>query len=328
MRIPIKYKFNKETLDYDQVKEPSLLARTLIKVAVYAVSSLAIFFLVVYFFTGITNFKDPKTAIIERNLKEWSSKLEIVNARYDALSMKLSEMENRDNNIYRSIFGMEPLNDDIREAGFGGVERYDYLKTADMSGHLTYVVRKSDILIKKAYVQSNSFDKVFDVAQRVGEMATCVPSIPPVDFTNTYKSSNFGMRLDPINKKYIRHHNGVDLAPRSHKDGEPVYVTGNGKVTEVEHHTRGFGNYIEIDHGFGYKTRYAHLSKILVTPGQEVKLGQQIAEMGNTGHSSGTHLHYEVIYMNKPVNPVNYYSADIKPEDYAAIIHKAEENPS
>ena len=328
MRIPVKYRFNKETLDYDPVKEPSLLQKTLIEVGVYILSSVAVFALILYFFVDITDLKDPKTAIIEKNLKEWTYKLELVNARYDAMSVKLAEMENRDNNIYRSIFGMEPLNDDIREAGFGGVDRYDYLKTADMSGHLTSVVQKSDILIKKAYIQSNSFDKVFDIAKRVGEMAVCVPSIPPVDLSNTYKTSNFGMRLDPVNKKAIRHHNGVDLAPRSHKQGEPIYATGNGKVVEVEYHNRGFGNYIVIDHGFGYKTRYAHLSTILVRDGQEIKLGQQIAKMGNTGHSSGTHLHYEVIYMNRPVNPVNYYSADINPEDYAAIITKAEENPS
>ena len=224
--------------------------KTLIGGLFYMVSSVGLFFLTVYVLADLCHFKDPKTAIIEGRLDEWNSKLEYVNVRFEKLSARLEDMENRDNLIYRSIFGMEPVSKDIRDAGYGGVDRYDYLKLADHTGRLTKTVRKSDVLLKKAYVQSNSFDDVYKASKKINEMVVCVPSIPPVDYTHVYKSSNFGMRLDPITKKRVRPHNGVDLAPYNRKDGEPVYVTGNGVVTKVGFERRGFGNYVEVTHGF------------------------------------------------------------------------------
>ena len=158
-------------------------------------------------------------------------------------------------------------------------------------------------------------------------MALCAPTIPPVNYAHVRQASGFGTRVDPILKDRYGRHLGVDLAPKSGKQGEPIYVTGNGVVKYVGYDAGGYGRYILVDHGFGYKTRYAHLSKALVVKGQEVKRGQLIGEMGNTGRSTGTHLHYEVIYMNRHVNPVNYYNKDILPEDYAAIIDSSNEKP-
>ena len=185
----------------------------------------------------------------------------------------------------------------------------------------------SDMLLKKAYVQSKSFDQVMLVSERAAEMALCAPTIPPVNYAHVRQASGFGTRVDPILKDRYGRHLGVDLAPKSGKQGEPIYVTGNGVVKAVGYDAGGYGRYVLVDHGFGYKTRYAHLSKALVVKGQEVKRGQMIAEMGNTGRSTGTHLHYEVIYMNRHVNPVNYYNKDILPEDYAAIIDSSNEKP-
>ena len=185
----------------------------------------------------------------------------------------------------------------------------------------------SDMLLKKAYVQSKSFDQVMLVSERAAEMALCAPTIPPVNYAHVRQASGFGTRVDPILKDRYGRHLGVDLAPKSGKQGEPIYVTGNGVVKYVGYDAGGYGRYILVDHGFGYKTRYAHLSKALVVKGQEVKRGQLIGEMGNTGRSTGTHLHYEVIYMNRHVNPVNYYNKDILPEDYAAIIDSSNEKP-
>ena len=139
-------------------------------------------------------------------------------------------------------------------------------------------------------------------------MAQCVPTIPPANFENVKFTSGYGRRLGPVSRKRVKQHNGIDLAPKSGKQGEPIYATGNGVVTKVSFQTGGFGQYIEIDHGFGYVTRYAHLADIET----------------RKGRSTATHLHYEVLYMGKPVNPVNYYDKDIEPEDYAAIINSEE----
>ncbi|MBO7257010.1 MAG: M23 family metallopeptidase [Bacteroidales bacterium] len=319
-----EYIFNKKTLSYELAEQSSLFSSSLRKMLLYSVSGVAFFLLILYVTTDILEITTPKTLLLEKNYKEWHSKLNLLGRRLNDIDQQLNEMERRDNNLYRSIFGMEQIPMDVRSAGIGGVDRYSYLESADFSGVLTRSVMKSDVLAKKAYLLSKSLDQISLYSKRAEEMAQCVPTIPPANFENVKFTSGYGRRLDPVSRKRVKQHNGIDLAPKSGKQGEPIYATGNGVVTKVSFQTGGFGQYIEIDHGFGYVTRYAHLRKTNVAKGQTVKRGQQIAEMGNTGRSTATHLHYEVLYMGKPVNPVNYYDKDIEPEDYAAIINSEE----
>ncbi|HIR63407.1 MAG TPA: M23 family metallopeptidase [Candidatus Coprenecus avistercoris] len=322
-----QYVLNRETLDYDVVKQPSTFQRYLKTILLYVFSSISVFVLSLYLITDVFELKTPKRLLVERDAKEWHSKLDLQQRRLESASAALADMENRDNSLYRSVFGMEKIPEDIRNAGYGGVDRYADIRERDYTGKLTSAVMLSDVLLKKAYVQSKSFDQVMLVSERAAEMALCAPTIPPVNYTHVRQASGFGTRVDPILKDRYGRHLGVDLAPKSGKQGEPIYVTGNGVVKYVGYDAGGYGRYILVDHGFGYKTRYAHLSKALVVKGQEVKRGQLIGEMGNTGRSTGTHLHYEVIYMNRHVNPVNYYNKDILPEDYAAIIDSSNEKP-
>lgn len=322
-----QYVLNRETLDYDLVEQPSDLQRLVRTIAVYAVSSMSVFLLSLYLLTDVFDMRTPKRMLVDRESREWHSKLNMLERRLDASAQALLDMERRDNMLYRSVFGMEEISEDVRNAGYGGVDRYADLRARDYTGSLTSAVMRSDILLKKAYIQSKSFDQVALVSERAAEMALCAPTIPPVNYANVRQASGFGLRVDPILKNRYRRHQGVDLAPKSGKDGEPVYVTGNGVVKAVGYDAGGYGRYILVDHGFGYQTRYAHLSEAMVVKGQEVQRGQQIALMGNTGRSTGTHLHYEVIYMNRHVNPVNYYNKDILPEDYAAIIDSSNEKP-
>ncbi len=322
-----EYILNRETLDYDVVEQPSEFRRWFKTILLYTVSSVSVFILSLFLLTDVFNLKTPGRMIVERDAREWHSKLDLLQRRLTAASASLEEMEHRDNSLYRSVFGMDPISDDIRNAGYGGVDRYADIKERDFTGRLTSAMMLSDILLKKAYIQSKSFDQVMLVSERAAEMAVCAPTIPPVDYTHVRQASGFGTRMDPILKDRYGRHLGVDLAPKSGKEGEPIYVTGNGVVTQVGFDAGGYGRYVLVDHGFGYKTRYAHLSKALVVKGQEVTRGQMIAEMGNTGRSTGTHLHYEVIYMGRHVNPVNYYNKDILPEDYAAIIGSSNEKP-
>lgn len=322
-----EYILNRETLDYDVVEQPSALRQSLKTVLLYAVSSISVFILSLFLLTDVFHLKTPRRMLVEREAREWHSQLDMLQRRLESASMALGDMERRDNALYRSVFGMEKIPDDIRAAGYGGVDRYADIKDRDYTGGLTAAVMLSDVLMKRAYVQSKSFDQVMLVSERAAEMALCAPTIPPVDYAHVRQASGFGTRVDPILKDRYGRHLGVDLAPKSGKEGEPVYVTGNGVVKAVGYDAGGYGRYVLVDHGFGYETRYAHLRKAMVVKGQEVKRGQQIAEMGNTGRSTGTHLHYEVIYMNRHVNPVNYYNKDILPEDYAAIIDSSNETP-
>ena len=326
-KIDRQYILNRETLEYEEVEQPSTTRRYIRTVVSYAVSSISVFVLSLYLITDVFHTRTPKGMIVYRDYSEWRSKLNLLERRLEAADQSLLDMERRDNTLYRSVFGMETIPDDIRNAGYGGVDRYADIRSRDYTGTLTSAAMRSEILLKKAYIQSKSFDQVAMVSERAAEMALCAPTIPPVNYSHVRQASGFGVRVDPILRNRYRKHQGVDLAPKSGKDGEPVYVTGNGVVKSVGYDAGGYGRYVLVDHGFGYQTRYAHLRKALVEEGQEVQRGQQIAEMGNTGRSTGTHLHYEVIYMGKHVNPVNYYNKDILPEDYAAIIDSSNEKP-
>ena len=175
-----------------------------------------------------------------------------------------------------------------------------------------------DVLTKKSYVQSKSFDEVAQLSKRAGDMASCIPAIPPInpDPSKYRLSSGFGYRTDPVYGRSARH-TGVDFAM---KPGNPIYSTGDGVVESVKFEFFGYGNQVVIDHGFGYKTRYAHMRNIGVVEGMKVKRGECIGESGNSGKSTGPHLHYEVIYKGSPVNPSNYYDLAITPEEYAEMV--------
>jgi len=168
-----------------------------------------------------------------------------------------------------------------------------------------------------AYVQSKSLDDIKQFSGRLAEMAYSVPNIMPVYMERVRLSSYFGHRVDPLSNSFTQMHDGVDL---SGDRGLPVFAAAKGVVTEVVRSREGYGNFILIDHGFGYRTRYAHLDAVVVSKGQTVERGEQIATLGNTGRSNGPHLHYEVIYRGKHVNPLNYFSDDISKEEYASII--------
>ena len=179
-------------------------------------------------------------------------------------------------------------------------------------------MRRLDKLTKKAYVQSKSFDDVALLSKRAGDMASCIPAIPPINpDPKKYRiSSTFGYRSDPISHRTTKH-NGIDFAM---KPGNPVYTTGDGVVESVKFELFGYGNSIIIDHGFGYKTRYAHMKSIVVTEGMSLKRGECIGYSGNSGKSTGAHLHYEVLYRGNAVNPYNYFDLSITPEEYATMV--------
>ena len=311
-----KYTFNSKTLSYE-VQKRSRKSRVLRSLGLFAGSVLlSVFYFWLY--VAVLGKELPKTVILKKINAEWASRMEVMNRHLDKHEVALTAMQMRDDDIYRSIFGMHEIPSEVRNAGFGGVNRYEYLDGVDPQNLLRNTVVRLDVLTKKSYVQSKSFDDIAQLSKRAGDMASCIPAIPPVvpDKKIYRLSSSFGYRKDPFTGRSKRH-TGVDFAL---KPGNPIYSTGDGVVESVKFEFFGYGNSVVVDHGFGYKTRYAHLKSVGVVEGMKVKRGECIGESGNSGRSSGPHLHYEVLYKGNYVNPANYYDLTITPEEYSTMV--------
>ena len=311
-----KYIFNPKTLSYE-VKRRSRKSRALRTVALFAMSvGMAVLYFWLY--TGVLGLELPKTVLLKKANAEWRSKVEVLNRQLDEYDDALASLQMRDDDIYRAIFGMHEIPSEVRNAGFGGVNRYAHYDDVDPNGLLKKTAVRIDVLTKKTFVQSKSFDEVAQLSRRAGELASCIPAIPPMNpDPKKYRfTSQFGYRRDPFTGRSKRH-TGVDFAM---KPGNPIYSTGDGVVESVKFELFGYGNQVVIDHGFGYKTRYAHLKSVGVAEGMKVKRGECIGLSGNSGRSSGPHLHYEVLYRGSHVNPANYFDLSITPEEYATMV--------
>ena len=311
-----RYKLNPETLLYE-IEKVSAKSRVL-KTVVLVAASMALSLVYLWLFTSVLGFELPKTALLKMKNARWTSSMELMNRQLDMYEATLQGLSIRDDEIYRNIFGMNEIPQEVRNAGFGGVNRYEYLETVPENSLLRRASVRLDILTKKAYVQSKSFDDVEALSQRAGDMASCIPAIPPVlpDKSKYRISSTFGYRSDPISG-VSKMHTGFDFAC---KPGNPVYASGDGVVSAVTFELFNYGNSVVIDHGFGYKTRYAHLKTIFVAEGMKLKRGECIGESGNSGKSTGPHLHYEVMYKGRFVNPVNYFDLEMPVEEYASMV--------
>ncbi len=317
-----KYIFDKENLTYEEYTYSGKwkFARGL---AVFA-ASIAMAFLYLWFYTSVLGCDLPKTAFLKKTNARLNSRLELMNRELDSDAEYLASFQSRDNDIYRSVFGMNEIPEEMRNAGFGGVDRYAYLDAIDRTGLLRQTEERLDVLTRKAYMQSNSFDEVESVAKKAGDMAACIPSVPPVipDRSIYRLSSSFGYRSDPFSGQKKRH-TGLDFACDI---GNHVFATADGVVETVRSSSYGYGKYVIVDHGFGYKTRYAHMSEIDVKPGMKVTRGTFLGLSGNSGRSSGPHLHYEVIYKGSYVNPINYMDLGMGVFEFTQVAEKASAN--
>ncbi len=311
-----KYILNPETLLYE-IKEVSLRSK-LLKGLLLVAGSLALSVLYLWVFTSVFGMDLPKTALLKAEKARWDAKLSLMNSRLDRYESNLDELRIRDDDIYRSIYGMNGIPMSVRTAGIGGVDRYSYLDGFESSNSLKNTVLRLDRITRMTYVQSKSFDEVVAVSRRAGDMVSCIPAVPPIipDPSKYTLTSPFGFRSDPFTGN-AKLHTGVDLAM---KPGNPVFATGDGVVESVAFDFFGYGNCVDIDHGFGYKTRYAHLDRMTVIEGMKVKRGDKIGESGQSGRASGPHLHYEVFYKGERVNPMNYFDLSMSKQEYIAMV--------
>jgi len=311
-----KYKFNPDSLSFDKI---SLGFRAiLMRMLAYFVGSLIIAFLYAMIFAAFID--SPKEKALKREIEQLSIQYEMINREMDNVDKILQHLKETDDNLYRTIFEAEPLPESYREGGIGGVNRYKELDGYNNSRIVVESARKLDKLRKKIYVQSKSFDELILLAKNKEEMLSCLPAIQPIsnkDLTRT--ASGWGLRVHPI-YKIVKFHYGIDFtAPL----GTDIYVTGDGVVESVTQAGRGYGNHIIVDHGFGYKTIYAHLDRFNVRRGQKVKRGDVIGFVGSTGASLAPHLHYEVELNGIKVDPVNFFFNDLSPLEYERIIEIA-----
>ena len=315
MSKKIFYIYNPKTLTYERVY-PSLRQRIIVVLRhLFVGSILSIGVIVAFYFW----FGSPKEELLKMENEQMQTQYKVLSKRVDAALEVLNDLQQRDDNMYRVILQAEPVNDEIRNNGIYNPSRYENLLQMSDAELVVSTSQKVDNLARQVYVQCNSMNELVKLAQGQEERIKHIPAIQPVSNKDLKRTaSGYGYRIDPIYKT-TKFHQGMDFSANV---GTPVYVTGNGRVVETGWQ-QGFGNTVVIDHGYDYKTRYAHLSKILVRKGQEVIRGE-IAEVGNTGKSTGTHLHYEVLYKGKAQNPINYYFFDLSPEDYDRMTQLAE----
>jgi hypothetical protein len=312
-----KYFFNHLTLTFERAKRPikKQLGRFILFLAGVAVFATLVLFVAYSFFDS------PKEKILLRELAQMKFQYEVLDDRMDHVVAVMNDIQDRDDNIYRVIFESEPIPSAVRQAGFGGVNRYAKLEGFQNSDILIATTEKIDKITSQLVVQSKSFDEVFEMSKNKAKFLSSMPAIQPVSNKDLRRlSSFFGYRMDPF-YKVMKHHEGVDF---SAPVGTDIYATGDGVVVEVGGAKRGYGNSVMIDHGFGYTTFYAHCSKIIVKKGQQIKRGQIIAKVGNTGKSTAPHLHYEVHKNNKPIDPINYFFSDITPEEYELMLERSQ----
>jgi len=308
----VKYYYDSDTLSYQKIKrKKGAKLRQLLAMIVGAFLCMILGFVV---FTPV--FESPKEKELKRELEFVKLNEQLHNKKIEQLGSILKEIQDRDNNIYRLYFEVNPIPEEQRIAGFGGINRYKALEGFDNSEMITDVTKNMDILSKQLYIQSKSLDEIVKLAENKEELLAAMPAIQPVKKEDLSRmASGYGWRSDPFTKARKRHY-GMDFtAPR----GTPVYATGDGKIIRVDQGSAGYGKHIRIDHGFGYITLYAHLSKYNVRKYQKVKRGDLIGFVGNTGRSQAPHLHYEVHKNGTKINPINFYYGNLSPEEFEAM---------
>jgi murein DD-endopeptidase MepM/ murein hydrolase activator NlpD len=320
----VKYYYDSENLAYKRVQTKK--RKKFGYIVLFLVSSVLFGFLIFLLLINTSYFETPKDKIQAREIEVLQLNYKLLNKKLDLMSEVLGAVETRDNNIYRIYFNTSPISEEERKSGFGGVNRYKDLLGFNNSELIENTTKRVDILTKELVIQSKSLDDIVLLAKQKEKLLAAIPAIQPVKNEDLkHMASGYGYRSDPFTK-IKKFHYGMDFTS---KTGTPIYATGDGVVYKADASLSGYGNHIEINHGYGYKTLYAHLSKYNCKPGQRVKRGDLIGYVGSTGRSQAPHLHYEVLKDGVHVNPLNFYYGSISAKEYLEISKLAnQENQS
>lgn len=314
-----KYRYNPDTLSYEQVKQGWLYH--IVRALIYGMPSLAVGIVLATIY--IARVDSPSEKRLSREVTFYKQQFERVQEDMKLFNQVLDEISNRERNIYRVALGAPDMPESIRSMGVGGTKRYMELEGFTYSELVKQTRSGIDVLQGKLYAQILSFKEIEKIALEQDERLASIPSIQPVSNKDLKRlASGFGWRVDPVYRT-PRMHWGLDF---SAPVGTEVYATGDGMVEQIEDIAWGYGKNIVINHGFGYKTRYAHLSAFKVKVGQKISRGQVIGLVGNTGKSTGAHLHYEVEKDGVKVNPISYFFNDLTPEEYDALLQQSSQS--
>lgn len=314
----IKYYYDTETCKYERIKTSTgdIILNTL------GILSLTLAMAVGLLLLYNNYFESPKELLLKNEVKEMEFYYQNMDQELNKLKKQLSAMEYRDDNIYRAVLGAEPIDKNIRQGGVGGADRYEDIKNKKISHEEVIVELQStlDNLKRKIYIESKSQDDVVALAENKEKLFAAIPAIQPVANKELIAlASGYGLRIHPV-YKVLKMHTGVDFAASI---GTAIYATADGVVDKTEVNFSGYGKVLEIDHGFGYRTRFAHMHGFAVRQGQRVKRGDLIGYVGDTGLSTAPHLHYEVFVNGAHVNPIHYFFNDLNPAEYEKVIELA-----
>ena len=312
----IKYYYDSDTLSYRKIERKK---RNTLKFASLFIFASAIFgFLFVFLASQYIG--SPKEKALKRELQNMELQYGLLNKKMDEAEKVLTNVEERDNNIYRLYFEANPIPEEQRRAGFGGINRYKELEGFDNSRLIVNSNRRMDVLQKQIVVQSKSLDEIANLAEDKAKFLATIPAIQPVKNEDLKRmASGYGYRSDPFTK-VRKFHYGMDFtSPR----GTPVYATGDGVVKRADNSAAGYGKHIRIDHGYGYISLYAHLYKYNVRKNQKVKRGDIIGFVGSTGRSQAPHLHYEIFKDKERINPLNFYYGSLSAEEFDELLQRA-----
>jgi len=324
MAKKVKYYFDTESLAYRKINPK--LSKKLGYIGLFILASGLFGFLCFVALLNSSYLETPKDRLQAREIETMKLRYAILNKKMDEVAAVLSDIADRDNNIYRAYFNTAPIPNEQRKAGFGGVNRYKELEGFNNSDLVINTSKRVDVISKELAIQSKSLDEILKLAKEKNKLLSAIPAIQPVKNEQLKRiASGFGYRSDPFTK-VRKMHEGMDFTAST---GTPIFATGDGLVVNADNSKSGYGNHIEINHGFGYLTLYGHLSKYKCRAGQRIKRGDIIGYVGSTGRSEAPHLHYEVHKDGKVVNPINFYYGNISAAEYTAISKLAnQENQS
>ncbi|MGB5316203.1 MAG: M23 family metallopeptidase [Robiginitalea sp.] len=320
----VKYYYDPDTLSYRKI-EPKK-SKKIRNILLFGAGSMLSGLLGLLLLLNVNVLNTPKELSLQRELKNYELQFEILGRKMEQMDEVLANIEERDNNIYRIYFEANPIPEEQRRAGFGGVNRYKSLEGFNNSDMIIGATRRMEIIQKQMVIQSKSLDEITKLAAEKEKLLASIPAIQPVNNEElTRMASGFGWRSDPFTKARKMHW-GMDFtAPR----GTPIYASGDGKISRADNRASGYGKHIRLEHGYGYMTIYAHLSRYNVKVGQQVKRGDLIGFVGSTGRSEAPHLHYEVWKDAERINPINFYYGSLSAEEFENMLKYAnQENQS
>ena len=313
----IKYYYDTDTCQYKRVQtsKGDVIINLLGFLIVSTIFGLGIGWLYTY------NFPSQKELNLVVENRQLLNQYNVLNKEISQAGEMLATLQDRDDKLYRAVFEAEPMSSEIRKGGTGGSDQYKEILNSPTKhkGLIVGTFKKLDLLKRRMYVQTKSYDELVTLAKNKNEMMASIPAIYPISKNKLIRfASGFGMRVHPI-YKVRKMHTGVDLTA---KTGTPIYSSGDGVVVKADW-GGGYGKMVVVDHGYGYKTRYAHMSKFKVKKGDKIKRGTILGHVGTTGTSTSPHLHYEVLHNERQINPVNYFFNDLTPSEYDELLEVA-----